>query len=52
MKTYTVRVDILVSDTEQRTTNVKAVQVVYTCDTLKDARTFARDLVALANRKL
>ena len=52
MKTYRVRVDILVSDTGQRTTDVKAVQVVRTCDTLKEARAFARELVALANRKL
>ena len=52
MKTYKVRVAILVSDTEQRENTVKVVQVVCTCDTLKEARVFARELVALANRKL
>lgn len=52
MKAYRVRVDILLTDTEQPATKVKAVQVVRTCDTLKEAWAFARELVALANRKL
>ncbi len=53
MKTYAVRVDIVVTDDEQHQVgDVEAVQVVRTCDTLMEAQAFAAELVALANRKL
>ena len=52
MKSYTVRLDIVVTDSEEQVSEVEVVQVVYTCDTSTEAQAFAGELVALANRKL
>ena len=52
MKTYAVRVDIVVTDDEQQAGDVEVVQVVRTCDTLTEAQAFAAEVVALVNRKL
>ena len=35
MKTYAVRVDIVVTDPDRQVSEVEVVQVVYTCDNLK-----------------